>query len=83
MHNLILTAAAQRDLKKLPATVEKRAMAALDRLQKEPRGRGVKKLKGQKNEWRVRVGDYRVLFTIDDSKQIVEIHRVGPRSGVY
>jgi len=58
-------------------------MAALDRLQKDQREPGVKKLKGQKNEWRVRVGDYRVLFTINDTKRIIHVHRIGPRSAVY
>ncbi len=83
MHSVILTPAAERDLKKLDATLVKRIMAALDRLQKDPREPGVKKLKGQKNEWRIRVGDYRILFTIDDTKRIVLVHRIGPRSAVY
>ncbi|MDO8635921.1 MAG: type II toxin-antitoxin system RelE/ParE family toxin [Dehalococcoidia bacterium] len=83
MYSVILTPAAQRDLKKLPSTLEKRAMAALDRLKKDPREPGVKKLKGQKNEWRVRVGDYRILFTIDDAKRVVQVYRIGPRSAVY
>jgi len=79
----LLTPSAQRDLKKLHSTLEKRVMVALSRLQKDPREPGVKKLKGQKNEWRVRVGDYRVLFTINDTKRIIHVHRIGPRSAVY
>ncbi len=48
-----------------------------------PRSPGCKKLKGYKNHWRVRVGDWRVLYIIDDAAKLVTITRVAHRREVY
>jgi mRNA interferase RelE/StbE len=52
------------------------------RLQEEARPQGVVKLKGV-TAYRVRVGDYRIIYSIDDSKQEIHILAVGHRSDVY
>ena len=52
-------------------------------LAEDPRPLGCKKLKGRKDQWRIRVGDYRVVYTIDDAKLLVEVTRVRHRSEVY
>jgi mRNA interferase RelE/StbE len=53
-------------------------------LENDPRPAGCKKLVGEKEElWRVRVGDYRIIYSIDDSIFIVDIGRVGRRKDVY
>jgi len=52
-------------------------------LASEPRPTGCKKLKGGQREWRIRVGDYRVVYTIDDEKLLVSVMRIRPRSEVY
>ena len=52
-------------------------------LAEDPRPHGCKKLKGHKDHWRIRVGDYRVVYTIDDPKLRVEVARVRHRSEVY
>jgi mRNA interferase RelE/StbE len=44
---------------------------------------GCKKLKGGDREWRIRVGDYRAVYTIDDTKSLVEVTRIRHRSEVY
>jgi mRNA interferase RelE/StbE len=48
-----------------------------------PRPPGSKKLAGSKNEWRIRVGDYRVLYDIADKVRIVRVYRVRHRRDVY
>jgi mRNA interferase RelE/StbE len=48
-----------------------------------PRPPGCRKLKGGDKEWRIRVGDYRVVYTTDDAQMLVEVTRIGHRSTVY
>ena len=48
-----------------------------------PRPPGCKKLQGYKDQWRIRVGDYRVLYIIDDAELLVEVTRVRHRRDVY
>jgi len=52
-------------------------------LAENPRPPGCKKLQGRKDQWRVRVGDHRVVYTIIDAKLLVEVTRVRHRSEVY
>ncbi len=72
-----------KDLARLPRTDQERVVAAVDALQANPRPHGVKKLKGRYNEWRIRVGDYRVIYTIIDDRLVVLLLKLGPRGGIY
>ena len=78
-----LTSSAEKELKRLPGNLVERIIPRLERLGSNPRPAGCKKLKGGDREWRIRVGDYRVVYTIDDSKRLVEVTRVRHRSEVY
>jgi mRNA interferase RelE/StbE len=60
-----------------------RIFPKLEGLASEPRPGGCKKLKGGQREWRIRVGDYRVVFTINDEKLLVSVMRIRHRSEVY
>ena len=73
---------ALRSLKRLPNDVRKRLVAAIDELAGEPRPDGVTKLTGRE-EWRIRTGDYRVIYTIDDSRRTVTVWKAGHRKDVY
>jgi len=55
----------------------------LEGLAADPRPSGCKKLRGYKDLWRIRIGDYRVVYIIDDAQKIVRITRVAHRSDVY
>lgn len=66
-YRVALTASAERELHGLPAKVVARIMPRLERLALVPRPPGCKKLKGGDNEWRIRVGDYRIVYEIDDT----------------
>ncbi|MGA2742416.1 MAG: type II toxin-antitoxin system RelE/ParE family toxin [Bryobacteraceae bacterium] len=60
-YRVVLTASAEKELHSLPAKAISRIVPSLERLASVPRPPGCKKLKGGHNEWRVRVGDYRVV----------------------
>jgi mRNA interferase RelE/StbE len=73
---------AQKEVDRLPANIFDRILETLDSLRSEPRPHGAKKLSGLP-EWRVRIGDYRILYRIDDSERTLEIVSVGHRREVY
>jgi mRNA interferase RelE/StbE len=57
--------------------------AAIDDLAATPRPPGCLKLKGPTDEWRIRVGDWRIVYRIEDGRLVVVVVRVAPRGGVY
>jgi mRNA interferase RelE/StbE len=60
-----------------------RIMPRLENLSVSPRPPGCKKLKGGDKEWRIRVGDYRVVYEIDDGAKTVDVTRIAHRRKVY
>ena len=78
-----LKRSAEKELDDLPERVHNRIVERLLALEQNPRPRGVKKLKGRAEEYRLRVGDYRVLYVVDDAAQVVEIIAVRHRREAY
>ncbi|MHC4878209.1 MAG: type II toxin-antitoxin system RelE family toxin [Planctomycetota bacterium] len=78
-----LAPAADRQRRKLTVDVQKRIVRALEQLETDPRPSGVRKLQGEDNLWRLRVGDYRVLYTIEDDRLLVLVVRVANRRDAY
>lgn len=75
---------ADRQLQRLPQPVQIRIVRALRGLADNPRPRGVKKLADDAEDlYRIRVGDYRVVYQIQDDRLIVLVVRVGHRRDVY
>ncbi len=74
---------AARELERIPKPHGPRILAAIIELADEPRPHGVKKLKGEDDRYRIRVGNYRAIYTIDDGELIVEVVRVAHRQGAY
>ncbi|GAA1688802.1 type II toxin-antitoxin system RelE/ParE family toxin [Glycomyces endophyticus] len=74
---------ASKGLSKLDKQVQKRILLAVDKLRTNPRPDGVKKLKGGSNEWRIRVGDWRIVYEIHDGRLVVIVLDVDHRSKVY
>ncbi|MFJ4223595.1 type II toxin-antitoxin system RelE/ParE family toxin [Microbacterium sp. NPDC089695] len=77
------TAAAAREIRKLDPQIRRRVLAGISELEREPRPHGVRKLAGFDNAWRVRVGDYRVLYEVVDDQVLVTVVRVAHRRDVY
>ena len=74
---------AERDLKRLPKPLFLRLNQKILALREEPRPPGARKLQGKLEGWRVRLGDYRIVYQIDDAEQTVTIVRVRHRRDVY
>ena len=72
-----------KEVRKLPQQVISKIVVAVDGLALDPHPQGCRKLVGSENTFRIRVGDYRVLYNIFENKLIVEIVRVGHRKDVY
>jgi len=81
-YRLELETRALKELKGLPKDRRELLRGVLDDLEREPRPPGAKKLSGV-DGWRVRKGDYRVLYTIDDPSRLVRVYRIGRRREVY
>lgn len=77
------TKAAARQVRKLPRPARDRVVAAIAELQDDPRPHGSKKLVGEQTAWRVRIGDYRVIYDVFDEELIVTVVRAGHRREVY
>lgn len=75
-YDVALTSTAQRELGKLPVQLIARIVPRLENLASDPRPPGCKKLSGGDDEWRIRMGDYRVVYTIDDARSLVEVTRI-------
>lgn len=72
-----------KELTKLDKQVVRRVVKAIDALGADPRPSGTRPLVGYPNLWRIRVGDYRVVYTIKDAELVILALRVAHRSNVY
>lgn len=82
MYKIELRRRAQRALDKLPKTDFRAIVEAIRELAQTPRPRGVEKVKST-GLWRIRQGDYRIIYHIDDNQQLVTIVRIGHRREIY
>ena len=83
MYEVLIERTAERDLKSLPTNLFDRIVPRIKALAAIPRPSGCHKLAGSKNDWRIRIGDYRVVYEVDDARQRVRIFRVRHRRDVY
>ena len=82
MYRVELRRRAQRALDKLSKTDFQAVVEAIKDLAQTPRPRGIEKVKTT-GLWRIRQGDYRIIYTIDDNQQLVVIVRIGHRREIY
>jgi mRNA interferase RelE/StbE len=73
---------AAREYRRLQGQLRDRVRNAIDSLATDPRPRGVMKLAGR-DDYRIRVGDYRIVFAVDDDRQLVLVARIAHRREVY
>jgi mRNA interferase RelE/StbE len=83
VYEVVFTPAAERQLGKMPRAVQRRIIMRLDVLPMDPRPAGVKKLHGHDGHYRLRVGDWRIIYVIDDPTQTLTITKVAHRSDAY
>jgi mRNA interferase RelE/StbE len=83
MYRVLLERAAEKDLSRLTSKIHDRIVTAIQALADNPRPPDCRKLAGSKNDWRIRVGDYRVIYEITDQIRVVRVNRVRHRREVY
>jgi mRNA interferase RelE/StbE len=81
--NISFRASVAKDFKRLDRLAANRIMKAIEALQKEPFPSSAKKLVGSEHTFRIRVGDYRVIYSLDRQAREIEILRVRHRKDVY
>jgi mRNA interferase RelE/StbE len=74
---------ARRELESLPTQASDRILARIEALANVPRPPGCRKLSAARNLWRLRVGDYRVIYSVDDDHRAVDIVAVRDRKDAY
>lgn len=74
---------AAKELRKLPKQIIAKVLAAITDLPANPRPSGVRKLTESENAYRIRIGDYRVVYNIFDKRLVIEIIKVRDRKEAY
>ncbi|QDR82002.1 type II toxin-antitoxin system RelE family toxin [Sporomusa termitida] len=74
---------AEKDLAKIEMPIRKRIIKELLDLENSLAGKDIKKLKGEIDRWRLRVGDYHIIMTIDQDKVIILVLHIGHRREIY
>ena len=83
MYRVQLERIAEKNLARLTSEIHDCVIAAIQVIASSPRPPGCRKLAGSKHDWRIRVGDYRVVYEIADEIRVVRVNRVRHRREVY
>jgi mRNA interferase RelE/StbE len=82
-YSISFARSARKELERISTDFAERILAKVEALAGNPRPVGVIKLHGQKNLWRMRVGDYRVVYSIDDFSKTIDVSVIRHRRDVY
>ncbi len=82
-YTIEFTASALREFRALDRHIQRRISAKIEGLRDDPFPAGVRKFQGQADHWRIRVGDYRVIYRIERQRVVIVIVRLGHRREVY
>jgi mRNA interferase RelE/StbE len=80
---IVFARSARKELEALDRPMIARVIARIEALAHDPRPAGARKLRGSRNLWRVRVGDYRIVYGLDDRQRVIDIVRVRHRRDAY
>ncbi len=83
IYQVLISRSAEKQLKKLPLEAQRKVAAVIVSLGIEPRPYGCKKLSGTEDSYRVRVGDYRIIYDISERKVLVTVLKIAHRRDVY
>lgn len=83
MYKLTFKKSAVKEINNLPKKLLNSLVKVIDSLEENPRPEGCIMLKGKEKLWRIRYGDYRIVYSIDDKIEIIEINRIRHRKDVY
>ncbi|NUN68248.1 MAG: type II toxin-antitoxin system RelE/ParE family toxin [Bacteroidetes bacterium] len=82
-YGLLFTRSARKELEQIPDSACERILSAVESLSQHPFPSGCKKLRGERHLWRIRVGDYRIVYSVLSDQLIIEIIRIRHRKEVY
>ena len=83
MYEILLERRAEKDLKKLSSELFERIIEKIQSLSENPKPQGSRKITGSKSDWRIRIGDYRAIYEIDEKEKRVKIMRIRHRREAY
>lgn len=83
LYAITVSRSAEKELQHLDSTWIPKISRAIDALAENPSPNGCKKLKGSKDLWRIRVGDYRIIYAVDDIVRIIAVERIAHRKEAY
>lgn len=81
-YRVFIKRSAERELRDLPGRDRLRLARRIQDLSQRPRPNGCEKLSGQ-DAYRIRQGDYRIIYTVDDEQRVIQIYKIGHRREVY
>lgn len=82
-YSIVFRKSARKQIGQLPEIAVSKITTAIDALADEPRPANCKKMQGVEGTYRIRVGDYRIIYTVNDTVVTVEIVKIGSRQDVY
>ena len=82
-YKVVWKRSAKKELKKLPKDIIVNIISTVESLKNEPRPVGIKKLVGTQHTYRQRIGNYRIVYSIENELLVIEVVRVGHRKDVY
>ena len=82
-YSIVFARSARRELERLNDPISSRILKRIESLASSPRPSGCRKLEGTENLWRVRVGDYRIIYAVDDLTRMVDITCIRHRRDAY
>ena len=83
MYKISIAKPAEKDLKRMERNVKNRVVTAISSLKDEPRPLGCRKIQSEEGVWRIRIGDWRIVYFIDDVRQEINIIRIAHRKEFY
>ncbi len=82
-YTIVFAPRAEKDFKKLDKPIQKQLRPKIDALAKNPRHHGAEKLAGEDDLYRIRSGDYRIVYQIQDKQLVVLLVKIGHRREIY
>jgi mRNA interferase RelE/StbE len=82
-YELTFARSARKELERLNQPLRARVFRRIESLAANPRPMGCRKLEGAEDLWRIRIGEYRVVYSVDDARRLVDVSMIRHRSDVY
>lgn len=83
VYEVLIEVAAEKELRRFPSDIHRRVVKTLRSLGANPYPANCRKITGSTHDWRVRVGDYRVIYEVDQRNRTVKIMRIRHRREAY